>query len=340
MPIWKIILIDFLILAVVLLAFANFHHINPIISYDIENPEQLPGIADSFETPDPTGSPEPFITDEPDPIDTPTDTPTDDPTTTETPSVEPVPTGVFLAPGATPQETETSYLSENVKVVVTDEQAYSSVFHVAEIWVRDVKYLKAAFPSGRYGAKSKVAMAIAKDNNAFVATNGDQYSYRQGLVVRNGVLYREKTLNEDIAILKNDGVLETYNGRTSDRKAIVAGIKADGAWQVWTFGPMLLSDGQPMTTFNSTVTRANPRTAIGMIEPLHYLLITVEGRHGAGNVGVKMSELSQWFFDKGCKSAFNLDGGGTSIMALNGKQYGLVTSNNRGVTDIIYVGKE
>ena len=90
---------------------------------------------------------------------------------------------------------------------------------------------------------------------------------------------------------------------------------ADGAWQAWTFGPGLLDiDGGIITSFNSTsrIISANPRTAIGYYEPGHYCLIVVDGRGESS--GMSLSEMSRLFNELGCKAAYNLDGGNSSIM--------------------------
>ena len=90
---------------------------------------------------------------------------------------------------------------------------------------------------------------------------------------------------------------------------------ADGAWQAWTFGPALLdTDGSVLTNFSSTsrIISANPRTAIGYYEPGHYCMVVVDGR--GESAGITLPQLSQLFSDLGCKAAYNLDGGNSSIM--------------------------
>ena len=96
----------------------------------------------------------------------------------------------------------------------------------------------------------------------------------------------------------------------------------DDVWQIWTFGPMLLQDGEPMSEFNlpKKIGGVNPRTAVGYFEPGHYAFIVVDGRQpGYSDPGYTMEELSQLMYDLGCKVAFNLDGGGTSQMSFMGE---------------------
>ena len=92
-----------------------------------------------------------------------------------------------------------------------------------------------------------------------------------------------------------------------------------------------------MTEFNTTVGKANPRTAVGMVEPLHYVLVTVDGR--GESAGLSMADLSALMKELGCTAAYNLDGGATAAMAVNGELYS-TPSDTRSVSDIIYVAME
>jgi exopolysaccharide biosynthesis protein len=126
------------------------------------------------------------------------------------------------------------------------------------------------------------------------------------MVVRNGKLYRETESSADVLVMNYDGTMQTFSPDEFDMEK----IKSEGAYQVWTFGPMLLKDGQPMTKFNSTVTGLNPRTAVGYFEPGHYCFVVVGGRQEGYSEGYTMVQLSQLMYDLGCTTAYNLDGAG------------------------------
>ena len=158
---------------------------------------------------------------------------------------------------------------------------------------------------------------IARNVGAVIAINGDYYTNNDGPVLRDGVLYRNE-VKLDILVMYNDGTMKTYTSDEYDKDAIEA--MEDNVWQIWTFGPMLLQDGQPMTDFNypKSIGGVNPRTAIGYYEPGHYMFVTVDGRQPGYSDGLSMADLSQLMVDLGCEAAFNLDGGGTSQMAFMG----------------------
>ena len=104
---------------------------------------------------------------------------------------------------------------------------------------------------------------------------GDYYSARsQGIVVRNGTLYRDVP-NTDVCVLYNDGEMKTYDSAIFNlTDAVTRGI-----WQSWSFGPPLLDEnGGKLSEFNSTLTDRHPRSAIGFYAPGHYCFVVVDGR--------------------------------------------------------------
>jgi exopolysaccharide biosynthesis protein len=121
-------------------------------------------------------------------------------------------------------------------------------------------------------------------------------------------------------------------------------VKQTGAWQIWSFGPMLLNaNGQPLTKFNNDLGIGgpkNPRTAIGYYEPGHYCFVVVDGRQpGYSDPGMSLVDLSQLMYDLGCVAAYNLDGGQSSVMAYDGKWVNKPYDNGRQVNDILYIGE-
>lgn len=236
-------------------------------------------------------------------------------------------------------KTENSYKSAHINVSIQKVQKagasyYTGVtYFVADIYVTDLKYFKSAFTDDKFDSGNRQYVdEMSKNKNAVVAINGDYCTVNKGTVVRNGVVYRKKAY-KDTMVMYNDGSMQTilkghFNFADAQRK---------GIWQAWTFGPQLLQNGQPMTKFNSSVTTANPRTAIGYYEPGHYCFVTVDGRQPGYSVGYALTQLSQLFYDLGCKVAFNLDGGGSAQMAFMGKRINSPCINFRRVDDMLYI---
>ena len=234
------------------------------------------------------------------------------------------------------EQTASSYRSAHINLTIDKVEKDGATYYVADIYLADLQYFKTAFAEGKYGRGLHEATDVmARENNAILAINGDYCGNNAGPVVRNGILYRDE-IYKDVLVMDNDGSMATYTAATFD----MARIKAEGAYQVWTFGPMLLDAGQPMSTFNSTVTALNPRTALGYYEPGHYCFVLVDGRQPGYSNGLTLQQMSQLFYDLGCTAAFNLDGGQSSEMAFMGQLYNIPYHGGRSVSDCVIIVDE
>ena len=119
----------------------------------------------------------------------------------------------------------------------------------------------------------------------------------------------------------------------------------NGAWQVFSFGPGLIDNGEITVSSNSEVGQAktsNPRTAIGEISPLHYVMVVADGRTSE-SAGLSLYQLAEYMQSLGVQTAYNLDGGGSSTMYWNGQVINNPTTTGnsikeRKVSDIVYIG--
>lgn len=234
------------------------------------------------------------------------------------------------------EKTLTTYKSANINVSIDKVLKDGVTYYIADIYVADLRYFKTAF------AKKPDVMGyreftdvVARENDAIIAINGDHCTDNGGPVVRNGKLYRDEKL-ADALVMNYDGSMQTFTADQLDMNK----IKTEGAYQVWTFGPMLLDNGQPMTQFNSTITGANPRTAVGFYEPGHYCFVVVDGRQPGYSNGYTLSDLSQLFYRQGCTVAFNLDGGQSTELVFMGKLINQPYHGGRSTTDILYIADQ
>ena len=210
-------------------------------------------------------------------------------------------------------ETENSYSSQDLSITVSEVNEGNITYYVADIYVRDITCFQTALASDTYGSGFRDSIAgMAALKGALLAVNGDYYgNTSEGVVIRNGTIYRANATDCDVCVLYYDGTMKVMPGNSFSVEEAVA----DGAWQAWTFGPALLgSSGETLTDFSSPnrIISANPRTAIGYYEPGHYCLVVVDGR--GESAGITLPQLSQLFHELGCSAAYNLDGGNSSIM--------------------------
>lgn len=238
--------------------------------------------------------------------------------------------------------TSDSYEDSNIKIKISTIRAYESNVYIADIEVSEVSYLKTALAGDVFGRNIKdTTSEIAEDHQAIFAINGDFYGFRDyGYVLRNGVLYRDVAGDAEALLIDKDGdfsIVEESDFNLSN-------IDYSSLWQIMSFGPALINDGEVVVDGNSEVARSmtsNPRTAIGEISPLHYIIVVSDGRTDE-STGLSLLELAQVFLDQGCTTAYNLDGGGSSTMYFNGEIVNVPTDGRtmkeREVSDIVYIG--
>ncbi|OJG88263.1 hypothetical protein RV16_GL000366 [Enterococcus saccharolyticus] len=252
--------------------------------------------------------------------------------TTETTSSEPV-------------ITATSYTDENIQIAIDEQVVNDTTVYVVDIQVSDASYLKTALAQNTYGRNIKEATStIAKDNQAILAINGDFYGFRSsGYVIRNGNLYRQsgEEGQEDLVIDENGdfSIVDEYD--VSAQELLDSGVQ-----QVLSFGPTLVENGEIVVDTSAEVGQSmssNPRTAIGQVAENHYVMVVSDGRTDE-SVGLSLYQLAEVLQQAGAKTAYNLDGGGSSTLYFNGNvintPVGGQGSSERSVSDIVYFGYE
>ena len=234
--------------------------------------------------------------------------------------------------------TENSYTSPDISITVNEVNEENLTYYVADIYVRDITCFQTALAENTYGSGFRDSIEdMAVLNNALLAVNGDYYgNTTEGVVIRNGVIYRANPTDCDVCVLYYDGSMKVMPGSSFSVEEAVE----DGAWQAWTFGPALLdAGGNPITAFASTsrITNANPRTAIGYYEPGHYCLVVVDGRGESS--GISLPRLSRLFDTQGCTVAYNLDGGNSSIMVWGNEVINNPSGGGRESSDALLIAE-
>jgi len=230
--------------------------------------------------------------------------------------------------------------AENFKI-------HSTNIHAVDVKLSDISYLKTAFAGDAYGNR-ELTSEISQRVGASFAINGDYHGARyEGIVIRDGVLYRNKpSESRDTFAVMRDGTCKMIcpESETTGEQML-----EENALHVFSFGPGLVRDGEILVTEDQEVNgnhigNKNPRSAIGYIEPNHFIFLTTDGR-GAGQRGLTLYELAEIMRDKGAKLAYNLDGGGSATMCYDGRLLNRPSSgpsgiDEREISDIIYVGGE
>ena len=242
-------------------------------------------------------------------------------------------------------KTNTSYKDDNVSINLTTKTVSNTKVYIADITVSSPKYLKTALAQNTYGNNVTAKTSVtAANNSAILAINGDFYGANTtGYVIRNGVVYRntvrEDASKGDLAIYKDGSFGIVYENDVSAEDLVKNGVV-----NLLAFGPTLVNNGKITVSSNSEVGQSmasNPRTAIGIIDKNHYVIVVSDGRTSESQ-GLSLYQLAQVMKSYGVKTAYNLDGGGSSTLYLNGKVINKPTTNGtiseRAVSDIVYIG--
>ncbi|MCR5102455.1 MAG: phosphodiester glycosidase family protein [Butyrivibrio sp.] len=236
-----------------------------------------------------------------------------------------------------------TYDNEDARITITEYTYEDTQVYVADVTLSSVEYIKTAFADDSYGKNvTETVSSMASDNNAVLAINGDNYgSQESGYVIRNGIIYRDEAGTNDVLCIYADGSMEVVSPDEYTAQELID----KGVWQAFSFGPSLIEEGTVTVSEDDEVGKArasNPRTAIGIVDDLHYLIVVSDGRTDESE-GLSLYQLAEFMDSLGATTAYNLDGGGSSTMVFNGTLINNPTTTGnsikeREVNDIVYIG--
>jgi len=355
-PAWLIVLMDVALIGIALLIFALFHHVIPreqvaegTVSSRVSSGNYVPAAVSVTPAPTPAAeyTPAPAEGDMTQPEYTP------EPTAEPTPVVTPDPVGFFgtkfagMFTDGNVVRGDNSYQSGNVNITLSFHDIDGVQFYVADIYVKDISCLRTVLGSDKYGkGYSESVSSMSERNSALIAINGDYYGARSdGVVIRNGVLYREDKSTRDHLLIDKDGNFSIVYKRDYEPGQGQAWIDS-GVVQSLVFGPALVDGGKLVElpekySISTKDTQREPRVAIGQVDVNHYVFVIADGRRTDwSDKGMTLQELQQVCLEAGCRVAFNLDGGGSATMILEGQRVNMgSTSRERDVSDIVYIGR-
>lgn len=356
LPVWVLVALDVLLIGISLVVFALFHHVIPHSEESTGIVSTRPGAAYTEEV---SETPMPLDVEAADESTSEDETVEAEPLALNPADAEAVEAGQ-IAEAVTPEPTQAapvgyfgnkfpdkfsdgeitktnnSYKSANVNITINRYEYDESTFYYADIYIKDISCFQTAFAQNRF-AQGIVETPEEMNHRAggVLAMNGDYYGTRKdGVVIRNGELYRNKHVSLDVCVLYWDGTMETYSRKEFNAKEAME----KGAYQAWNFGPRLLDEeGQPMKRFsNASIGPRNPRTVLGYFEPGHYCFVVVDGRSNSSS-GLTIKVLAKLMSQLGCVRAYNMDGGSTSMMLIGDKVISKPAGGGRSSSDIILI---
>jgi hypothetical protein len=221
------------------------------------------------------------------------------------------------------------YGDDSAEIAMTTYSLSSGLVRVADIYISDISRLATARANDFYGKGQREDPALLSErHDALFSITGDNYSERWGgVIMRNGVLYsREATT--DVCVLNWDGTVNMYAPEDFD----LARSVDDGAYQIWSCGPILLEYGEVTRAAQRDDSIPLRRAALGYYEPGHYCFVIMEGNVTLVDLALNMQAL-------GCESAYNLYGGRLAEMNFDGQIISTPQEADRECGDIIMITK-
>lgn len=150
---------------------------------------------------------------------------------------------------------------------------------------------------------------------------GKQIAVEKGKIISIGTQSMPIPQNGYVIVGPDERLAKIYKAKHVDLD-----IKTIPNWEnvkhIISGGPYLVKNGEVFVDMTEQKLGAiggkNPRTAIGYTQDGNFIMVAVDGREGA-SVGLTLKELAWFMKSIGCTNAMNLDGGGSTVMYVNGR---------------------
>ena len=234
------------------------------------------------------------------------------------------------------------YCDETILVIAWKEAINNSACSFVEVKIAHGSQLRRALSDNTYG--SSVYMyptQMAQNANAVVAINGDFYGHRScGITIYQRQLYRfnPRTL-ENCFFTASGDMIFTHVGELNTEEEVKKFVQDNDITFSVSFGPILVENGEKKSTNTYLVGEVDihySRAAIGQVDKLHYLLMSIN-EEGMYKNRVTINQAADLIYAKGVPNAYALDGGQTATIVMNGETFNRPDwGNERIMTDIIY----
>lgn len=228
--------------------------------------------------------------------------------------------GNFLSMDSTPRS---AYVDNGKQRYIVQDVAYKGVLRfkdgelsikgmnrgrIAEDVVLFNEYYGRSTKTNQWGREIKI-----RDNKVIAVSNKGNMQIEPGTVVVSAHGLTNKYLLKSLSVGDEVELLQELNVPLANDADIVVGG-----------GPLILENGKVHVrsleeNIAKDIARGRaPRTAVGLKQDGTVLVLVVDGR-SSNSKGLTLQELATYFLRLGARDAVNLDGGGSSVMVINGE---------------------
>ena len=188
-------------------------------------------------------------------------------------------------------------------------------YFIAKVKLYSADCVSSAFAKDRYGAyylENPLEIAVRK--NAVLAICADCYGDQEnGVVIRNGKLYRDVPGTADMMLIYSDGTMRCI-APVADAAAAQA-LLQEGVKIAYSCGEGLILNGKTTKKFSEQGNEKRARTGVGYTENGEYIIIIAD-EDSSGSIGITLSNLTKLFSSYGCTEAYALNSGTSAVFLL------------------------
>ncbi len=235
-----------------------------------------------------------------------------------------------------------SYVSSNIVVTIRRYQTANSYYYLTHVVTKSASQIHSGLSYGTFGGTRETPTHASKRLGWVVGINGSNFKYSNGqpdnthatLCIKNSsIKYGIRTNGQEIC-LKKDGTLFSPAAGVTGLSLLKQGVT-----DTWSCGDtLLISNGKGVNYGIQSQQYRYPRTAIGMVKPCEYYMITA----GSGNYkgGMTYTEVRSVLLEHGCTFGKCMDGGGSSALVFKNQLINTpATGSERAVADFLYFTK-
>lgn len=216
------------------------------------------------------------------------------------------------------------YYDESILVIQWKEFRNWSLATFAEVIVKDGSQIRRCIAGDEYRSFAwETPTEMSQRTNAVLGMSGDFYMFRAvGIMVYQGQVYRSDPVSLHHLFFTRSGDMLMTKSYEIAEENVEAFVEENDVSFSLAFGPCIIENGEKLALPNYLVGEFYddyPRAAIGEVDDLHFILMTVGKEGPRENQTVTLPEAVQYIYEKGVQKAYALDGGKTANMTFNGE---------------------